>query len=193
MKCKRCGGAVGAAVVQDEPFPCGLPNVTRPARVRTCGACAERYVSFGNLEAVHAELAQTIARKSGRLAPEEIRFLRKYLGWSSSYFAKWFEVTLETVSRWENNHRQMTAGFEKMLKYLVIHNLERIGDDDPLGPSRTAMPTSTRASHLDLTLNFTVPGFIAFTGTNPQPRPQRVLAPTPAVRVLPVPNAIAEA
>ena len=40
-------------------------------------------------------------RKKRRLAPEEIKFLRKSLGWAGVDFAKHMGATPETVSRWE--------------------------------------------------------------------------------------------
>jgi DNA-binding transcriptional regulator YiaG len=48
------------------------------------------------------ELVVVTAWRSG-FTGEEVRFLRKSLGWSGSDFAKHMGVAEETVSRWEND------------------------------------------------------------------------------------------
>lgn len=44
-------------------------------------------------------VVQHIARSPERLGPAEIRFLRKYVGYSGKDFARFVGVTPETVSR----------------------------------------------------------------------------------------------
>jgi putative zinc finger/helix-turn-helix YgiT family protein len=80
----------------------GLPNVVLiDVEVRRCPACGERTVVIPRIEALHRALAMTVIARPGRLAPQEIRFLRKWLGWSGQDFARHFGVTPTTVSRWE--------------------------------------------------------------------------------------------
>jgi putative transcriptional regulator len=58
-----------------------------------------------------------------RLAPQEIRFLRKWLGWSGQDFAKHFGVTPTTVSRWESvkDSEPMSATADRLLRMSVAH------------------------------------------------------------------------
>jgi DNA-binding transcriptional regulator YiaG len=61
-------------------------------------------------------LAKAIAKKPHRLTPGEIRFLRKYLGWSGKDFAQFMGVTPETVSRWENGAGRIGETAERFLR-----------------------------------------------------------------------------
>jgi DNA-binding transcriptional regulator YiaG len=83
-------------------------------------------------------LAHEVAARTGRLASEEIRFLRKWLGWSGVDFAAHMGVDPATVSRWENDSLQMGGSAERLLRLMVatrepiqtcsLEMLKRIGD-----------------------------------------------------------------
>jgi putative zinc finger/helix-turn-helix YgiT family protein len=100
---------------------CGLPNVIieDAVKVTTCGRCGETYTSIPAIEGLHREIAAAVIRKKGRLAPAEIRFLRKYLGWSGADFAKRTGTKPETVSRWENGRTLMGPQADRLLRLLV--------------------------------------------------------------------------
>jgi len=68
-------------------------------------------------------IAMALIRHPGRLTPNEIRFLRKWLGWSGVDFAKHMGVTPETVSRWESvdNGKPMGGTAERLLRLAVAH------------------------------------------------------------------------
>jgi len=68
-----------------------------------------------------------VAEKVERLVPEEIRFLRKHLGWSGVDFAAHSGVKPETVSRWENGAKRMRLPLERFLRLCALA-LEPIDD-----------------------------------------------------------------
>lgn len=68
------------------------------ARRPRCDNCE---ISIPHIEELHRLIAKILIDKSYRLAGEEVRFLRRVLGWSGSDFAKHMGVAEETVSRWE--------------------------------------------------------------------------------------------
>ena len=70
--------------------------------VRQCPACDHKLVSIPNLADLHHSLAMLLVNKVERLAPEEISFLRKSLGWSKADCARKLHVRPEQVSRWES-------------------------------------------------------------------------------------------
>lgn len=100
---------------------CGLPNVTieNAVDVATCAKCGETYTGIPAIEGLHRALAAGLIRKKRRLAPAEIKFLRKSLGWSGVDFAKRMGATPETVSRWENGKVPMGAQADRLLRLLV--------------------------------------------------------------------------
>ena len=59
------------------------------------------------IEKLHRTIAMAIVGKKTRLTAEEIRFRRKYLGWSGADFARHMGVTPESISRWENEKERM--------------------------------------------------------------------------------------
>lgn len=100
----------------------GLRNVTLlGVEVRRCGKCGDHEVVIPRIEELHRVLAASIVRRASRLTAEEVRFLRKYLGYSGVDFAKVIGVSAETVSRWENAKEPMGPSAEKLLRMLVAY------------------------------------------------------------------------
>jgi DNA-binding XRE family transcriptional regulator len=64
-----------------------------------------------------------IAEQHGRLTGEEIRFLRKWFGWSGADFAERFGVQRSTVHRWEHDETQMPSAAEMMLRVIAKHEV----------------------------------------------------------------------
>ncbi len=61
-----------------------------------------------------------IVSKTARLAGEEVRFLRTYLGFRGVDFARVMGVEKETVSRWENDHERIGGTADRALRLLVL-------------------------------------------------------------------------
>jgi len=117
MKCSQCGHAMKTACENYLYRESGLPNVTLVGiEVSRCPHCGEHEAVIPKIEQLHQVIAAAIARKVPRLTPKEIRFLRKYLGWSGGDFAEHMGVTPETVSRWENGSAIMSASAERLLR-----------------------------------------------------------------------------
>jgi putative zinc finger/helix-turn-helix YgiT family protein len=100
---------------------CGLSNVLiLDLEVRYCAACGERQYVFPRLAQLHKLLAVVTAQQAASLTGEQIRFLRKHMGWSRSEFADLIGVEGETVSRWEHGRAPMSASAERLLRLLVF-------------------------------------------------------------------------
>lgn len=105
------------------PYECGLDGIVlENVPVYRCPKCGEREVEVPNTLKLHREIAMALARKAERLGPKEIRFLRKYLGLSSSEFASKVGVDKATVSRWERTDEPTPMGgqTERLLRVLVL-------------------------------------------------------------------------
>ena len=73
-----------------------------------------------------------------RFRGEEVRFLRKSLGWSGADFARHMGVAEETVSRWENDATPIGPQADRLLRLMVAHgrltmqySTERLARIDP--------------------------------------------------------------
>jgi putative zinc finger/helix-turn-helix YgiT family protein len=120
MTCPACGTAMK---VQRENYrydASGLPNITlKGVEVRRCPECGDIEVAIPAIEGLHRAIAGALIRKRARLAGLEIRFLRKYLGWSGVDFAKRMGTAPETVSRWEHGTAAMGAPADRLLRLMV--------------------------------------------------------------------------
>ncbi|HEX2687433.1 MAG TPA: type II TA system antitoxin MqsA family protein [Kofleriaceae bacterium] len=124
MKCLQCRTPMQSSRENHRWDASGLPNVVLiDVEVHRCPACGERTVMIPRIEALHRALAMTIIVRPGRLAAQEIRFLRKWLGWSGQDFARHFGVTPTTVSRWESHEDPSSMGgtAERLLRLAVAH------------------------------------------------------------------------
>ena len=120
-RCAECGGPVKTRREKHYRYAeCGLPNVIVDGiEVSECQRCGETYTGIPAIEGLHRAIAAAVIYKKGRLAPEEIKFLRKSLGWSGVDFAKRMGTTPETVSRWENRKAPMGSAADRLLRLLV--------------------------------------------------------------------------
>jgi putative zinc finger/helix-turn-helix YgiT family protein len=121
MKCDMCGAQMKSGrenYLYDES---GLDSVTlMNVEMRRCPECGEYEVDIPRIDELHRLIAQTVASKKHRLTPQEVRFLRKYLGFSGVDFARTLDVTPETVSRWETGKKQMSPVAERALRLMVF-------------------------------------------------------------------------
>jgi len=120
MKCFVCGAQMQSKRENFRYDACGLPNVTLcGVEVSRCPQCGEYEVAIPQLDELHKAIAKALIRKPSRLAAVEIRYLRKYLGWSGSDFAEYIGATPETVSRWETGADPMGSTADRLLRLMV--------------------------------------------------------------------------
>lgn len=120
MTCTACGGAMKGRRENYRYDASGLPYITlENVEVRRCPRCGETEVAIPAIEELHRAIAGALIRKRARLAPPEIKYLRKYLGWSGVDFARHMGTTAETVSRWEHGTAAMGASAERLLRLMV--------------------------------------------------------------------------
>ena len=121
MKCHQCGGQINEEIGTHPYIGDELPSVILVGvKLRTCTECGATSVGIPKLAKLHRALATNMAKSEHRLAPGEIRFLRKHLGWSGQDAARKLGVTPETVSRRENGAKPMGAPTERLLRLTVL-------------------------------------------------------------------------
>lgn len=119
-QCLECGAELQTQR-ENVPFR-ALPGVTLlGVPVHRCPECGDFEVEIPRLEDLHRAVAAAVVLKAERLTGAEVRFLRKYLGWSGADFAKVMGTKPETVSRWEAGKQQIGAQADRLLRMLVVH------------------------------------------------------------------------
>jgi putative zinc finger/helix-turn-helix YgiT family protein len=149
--CYRCGHARLVARRATVEYPqAGLPYpvllVDLP--VRECPSCGERALSIPDVEGLHLALAVHVARANRALLAPELRFLRRYLGWSAEHLSTVMGVDPKTLSRWENGRQRPGPVAERLLRLLI---LQQRPEDGPAVVDRVLSglgrePTETTAS-----------------------------------------------
>ena len=106
----------------------GLDNIIlRGINEYSCDQCGEIYHNFGNIDELHKLIAYFLIQKADLLIGKEIRFLRKYLGYSSTVFSKLIGYEVEHLSRLENGKTPVQETFDKLTRFLI---LEKMPDRD---------------------------------------------------------------
>src|SRR5712691_1924098 len=123
MNCQDCGAEMKTSRENYRYDESGLPYVVLSGvEVGHCPKCGLREVAIVGMDNLHGLIARMVAQKSNRLTSEEVRFLRKYLGFSSVDFAEIVGVSAETVSRWENG-KQLSPIADRLIRMLAIGTL----------------------------------------------------------------------
>lgn len=121
MKCLDCGAELEIRTENHRYDECGLPYVVLEAvEVHRCPKCGETEVTIPAIEKLHRLIALRVAHKPSLLTPEEVRFLRKFVGFSTGDFARVMGVAPETVSRWENGVRPHSPLADRLVRLLVV-------------------------------------------------------------------------
>lgn len=124
MKCVHCGGTMKSTRGAHRYTESGLSDVTLVnVEIRTCPDCGEREVVIPKMEHLHRMIAHDMSLRSRRLEPQEVRFLRTWLGFVTADFALTMGVRPETVSRWESKEAgyQIPATADRLLRLLVAN------------------------------------------------------------------------
>jgi putative zinc finger/helix-turn-helix YgiT family protein len=120
MKCLECGAPMKTRKESYRYDECGLKHITLAGvKVARCPRCGNFEIAIPQLEELHRLLARVLIEKSTRFTGDEVRFLRKSLGWSGADLAKHMGVAGETVSRWENDAAPIGPQADRLLRFLV--------------------------------------------------------------------------
>ncbi len=152
MKCTECGSLMKTQKENYRYSECGLKNVTLVGiEVSRCPRCGNYEVSIPHIEELHRLIARVLIEKTTRLTGDEVRFLRKSLGWSGADFAQNIGVAEETVSRWENSAAPIGPQADRLLRYMVAQGrlttsypTERLSKINPKKATATRVEVETR-------------------------------------------------
>ena len=118
--CVQCGTPMEETrgSISYDPLP---GTVLVGVELAECPNCGETEVGIPRIAELDRTLAKMVVEQESRLTPDEIKFLRKYLGLSGKDLARRMGVSPETVSRWENGHQPMSEPNERLLRAIAAH------------------------------------------------------------------------
>jgi putative zinc finger/helix-turn-helix YgiT family protein len=122
-KCIQCGTEMKEGRDTHKYDEGGLDVTLLNVPVWKCPNCGEREVDIFRIDELNRLIATEIAEQEEKLGPREIRFLRKFLGLSSSDLATKMHVDPSSVSRWERIEPpgQMDTQAELLLRFLALN------------------------------------------------------------------------
>jgi DNA-binding transcriptional regulator YiaG len=108
----------------DEPYPeCGLDNVVLVnVPVWECRN-GHRDVQVPAVEQLHDVLAQAVVSQSWPLKGQDIRFLRKHLGYSVRHFSDVIGLNYVTLSKFENERSAIPRKLNALVRLFCAQSL----------------------------------------------------------------------
>jgi YgiT-type zinc finger domain-containing protein len=102
-----------------------------------CGAIVAELPAIGQL---HMVIADNLFRKKTILSGEEVRFLRKWVGYSATELAETTGYSKTIISRWENEKQKIGKEPDRLIRLVVFAKaLENIVGEDGKGlPNKMA-------------------------------------------------------
>jgi DNA-binding transcriptional regulator YiaG len=121
--CPSCGAPRSAEqrIPIHEHEIMGIPVVLVDSAIQVvCENCNERLVIVPNQANLVAAMALTRIQEPVKLAPKELIFLRKAVGWKAVQFADNIGVRAETFSRWENGAEVIGPQSELQIRLSIV-------------------------------------------------------------------------
>jgi len=105
------------------PFEVVIERAVTKTQCALCGC--ELGTTIPDMKGLLAAVAMTRALDPFRLSGDEIRFLRKAVGWKGKDLAKILEISPEHLSRCEKGARDfLSAGLEKYLRHFACEKIK---------------------------------------------------------------------
>ena len=122
-KCRNCAKAGMTSSTETYLYSeSGLQNVVLVGvEVRRCPSCGHHELVLPRVTELHRTIAFALVRKPSRLSGSEVRYLRKYLGWSGVDFARHMGVDPSTVSNWETDKDPIGTASDRLLRLMVAY------------------------------------------------------------------------
>lgn len=117
MKCFECGyNKMLDPVLGETQYICGLDVTLVGVSIFKCPNCKKETVRIPAPAALSRFLAIFVASKTGKLAPEEFRFLRKELGYSKEDFAQKIDIACSELIEWEQGNQTIPIRYERYIR-----------------------------------------------------------------------------
>lgn len=115
-KCHSCGGEMQGRHQNYEYKECGLNNVVLIDVLVFHCKCGEIVAQIPAISILHRLIAFELIKKPTLLSAEEVRYLRKFVGYGATEFADALGTTKVTMSRWENGVTKITKNTDRVLR-----------------------------------------------------------------------------
>ncbi len=165
MKCDVCQkGEIKIKRQQSYHYQqCGLDNVyLTNVDLRVCETCGKQVPRLQRMPELHATIARAVAMQPCSLRGQDVRFLRKQLGFSAKGWATLLRTDASTLSRWENDQQEIGTQSDALIRLLYF----RIRDEQEGTLSKERVATAAAAVNgaclLTLFVNMSKPNVYSY-------------------------------
>ncbi len=136
-RCRKCGGLMEKSIRAEHTEDLGgvVVKVLRAVEVLRCGKCGTEMVAIPDMDGLARATAISRALNPVRLSGREVKFLRRVLDMTQVKFAEAMELTPESISRWENDHRGIGGACEKLVRHNICALLYKDAKGRPYDPA----------------------------------------------------------
>lgn len=122
MRCDICKGNTVTRKRQRYHYvESGLDNVYLDSiDLIACQACDDESPVIPRILDLHATIARGVALQPVPLRGEDVRFLRKQLGLRARQWAGLLKVSVQTLSRWENNEQKIGPQSDALFRLMYF-------------------------------------------------------------------------
>lgn len=119
--CTTCGAPVTFERQNYRYTESGLPNVVlQGLEVAQCNACGNEDVVLPFPEKIHWAIARAlVAENPARMTGEQLRFLRKHVGFSGDELARHLGTDKTKISKWERGEDPIGKSTDRLVRLLV--------------------------------------------------------------------------
>ncbi|MCC6367054.1 MAG: hypothetical protein IT165_26335 [Bryobacterales bacterium] len=119
-RCTHCGAPVTQSRRNYRYTESGLSNVVlQGVEVADCPSCGNSDVIIPRLVRIHQAIAQALANSPARLTGEQLRFLRKHLGFSGDQLGSYLHTDKTKVSKWERGEDLIGQASDRLVRLLA--------------------------------------------------------------------------
>ena len=119
----RCGCGEQTTVIRGDYLfvESGLSNVTlHGVELLKCDECGSLTPVLSEINKLMQVIAEALVLKPSQLTGKEVRYLRKYIGFTGEQFGKKLGLTKEHVSRMENEKYPVGTQTDRLIRYVAI-------------------------------------------------------------------------
>ncbi len=164
MKCDTCQGNIVTKTRETYHYTeSGLDNVyLKHIEVRVCESCGEENLRISNILKLHETIARGVALQPCQIRGQDVRFLRKQLGYSAKQWATFLRIDVSTLSRWENGQQEIGPQSDALIRLLYFRLLDESKGKITRDRVAAAAAAVSSACFLKVCVNMDNPGVFSY-------------------------------
>ena len=148
-KCYECKGAMEGKREDYHYRESGLSSVVlEDILVYHCKNCRASVPEIPAVGVLHMLITWKILQKNSLLSADEIRFVRKAVGYSATELAKVMGVNKVSVSRWESGSQRIGKESDRLLRLVCFAKIVEIGGNAEAASGLIEVARSVRSLNL---------------------------------------------